>query len=152
MKKCSPTAPPLNNLPWAQSAICLCSIYNIHRCGSWVSVMWIVLNRGTQLPSVLQWKHMVNLWRSFFFFFFFQLSVLAAQISLPAALPLFDLASLLPYLYLRSAALSFSAASRGKEDERKNIWWGHLNLLCSPPRALADAFSHRLLLYRQTKQ
>lgn len=87
-----------------------------------------------------------------FFFFFFQLSVLAAQISLPAALPLFDLASLLPYLYLRSAALSFSAASRGKEDERKNIWWGHLNLLCSLPRALADAFSHRLLLYRQTKQ
>lgn len=70
MKKCSPTAPPLNNLPWAQSAICLCSIYSIHRCGSWVSVMWIVLNRGAQLPSVLQWKHMVNLWRSFFFFFF----------------------------------------------------------------------------------
>ena len=69
--------------------------------------------------------------------FLFQLSVLAAQISLPAALPLFDLASLLPYLCLRSAALSFSVASRGKEDERKNIWWGHLNLLCSLPRALA---------------
>lgn len=145
IKKCSPAAPPLNNFTWAQSVICPCSICNIHRCGSWFSVMWIVLNRGAQLPSALQWRHMVSS-LALIFFFFPGFCVGSANLFTCCTSSFWSrLSPPLPVFAFRGAELQCCLSGKRRRAEK------HLVGSSQPvvqSTALADAFSHRLLSYR----